>query len=830
MPQNQANMKDALFTGLENIASNPRFSWVHPIIHSILGTESLISPEKASIPPAFIDIAEYSGPEKRLQGFQKIAVVAEQMADSLPLYGARIRVINPKYFEAWNENNGQLPKEYEEQLRKESAEFLASSPNKSVAVRRSFFSSEPGIPGGPTHNDLQKVEDIFSSIAGKNGFFAYAKENNLHLKPDAIITAFEQDWIDPPDLVAAHGDVSLLPAGGNAYIETVNPDGGIVIKISSCLGDSSGIDKGHPEIDVHRVLFMPPDSENKVGTVKIINSKIYPQKKRMWLQRLTPPPQELNATLLDVKAKGQKDSPIYEVKIDPSTGVCQPLLTEGDVHRIATATGLLFHNSDGVAHKIEFTQGTFASKDGKGKITTVAILEAVPTTIPESNGKEISLHKGKMRIILSQEDDITTLESNHRDWKEEYPLVYLSHDLIRQFTNNTSLFDRIKQLGRRLTIVAPLMHTEHKARELESVHNLHSITATSADVNVMYEIKKRGIVAWIERYRGKSEKLKRVPRILTVEQAIAMGITQHEHIGGKGAGIANLVEHNYNAEQTIILSSTLFKQVIHANNLGKVFDEIKTADNQELLVHLFKRIHDNLKTFPRRSRKEIQDAITATFSNGHIFDGAISVRSDASFEDLRGAPFAGKLDTILDVPSTRPHELDEALLRVMRSYFKPSIAKAIFEDFAPRDRRLILNQLAGAIMIEPMIEKIVASGTLFGKEITGQKRHNIVVLQATLNQAGIVDGMSEKPALTIKFDRETRTFDGISVQSNGQEVALNSSAELTNDRTRNILTYKEVKSLILLAESMKHDMSDPQDAEWALTEDGIFHFLQARPL
>lgn len=787
------------------------------------------STEQAVLPKSLMPIGEYYGSSPRLTGFHLVhQEVVPRLANTLPLQEAHIRVIHPHLYEECKANGFKFTESRRRAIAAEIQPQIDGSPNGSIALRRSFH--VPGakkIPGGPTANELHSADGAVTKL---EEMFRWAHEQGLDTHEGAEITCFVQDWLDL-DLLAAQGDVSKLTAGGDAIIETVNPDGGIIIRIRVCLGENSAVNLGHPEIDEYRVLYMPPSKEFPAGTSRIITTKITPQKNVMLLQRSTPPPAELQAVKL---TDNRVDSEIYRVHIDHTTGIAQLLLSDPDIHRIALASGILYH-SQKTPFKLEFTKSQWPKPSGN--LTSIAILEAIPWPIPEINGQTQNLHSGILRANISTIADIIELQKHLREFHEDEPLIHLNPAFILQINTRLGrkMLERLKQIGRRLTIVAQLSDTDHKVNELSEAHTVHPIQTTLLDTGIRYDIFQKGTIRWAKRSERQKGRIRKLSRMMTIQQAIAEGRQSPDDIGGKASGLARLIENGFNTPAfSITLTKSFFEELIQVNGIQKLIVEANNSRSIRHLTRVFGEILEKINSIP--NIRPITNGLKAACKNidqadkEDVIPHEVSVRSNANFEDRRGAPFAGKLETVPHVDVRNTEMVRNAILKVIRSYFNPQNARAIFDDFRASDRKDVLFHLNGSVLFHPMY-RAHSSGTLFGREKAGQRRHNIVVINANRGTGGGVESTPNRESLTVKYDTDLRRFEGITHHTEGNvDDAIEPDQLYDTPNHRRILTYKEAKMAIVLAEYMTDQLHSAQDAEWLITPSDKIIFMQARDI
>jgi pyruvate,water dikinase len=184
---------------------------------------------------------------------------------------------------------------------------------------------------------------------------------------------------------------------------------------------------------------------------------------------------------------------------------------------------------------------------------------------------------------------------------------------------------------------------------------------------------------------------------------------------------------------------------------------------------------------------------------------ALVVRSSSVVEDASGSSMAGQFRSVLDVRGW-PAFL-AALVDVLRSADRP--ASGTSGDAAPM-----------AVLVQPQVSPEV-SGVMFGVDpVTGDRRSILVeVVPGAPEQ--LVSGRVTAQRLVLTRNGRLRTIDGRPASSLLTEPA-------TGDRP--LMGPADGLRLARLARRLERAFAGPQDAEWAILDDGRLVLLQSRPV
>lgn len=180
-------------------------------------------------------------------------------------------------------------------------------------------------------------------------------------------------------------------------------------------------------------------------------------------------------------------------------------------------------------------------------------------------------------------------------------------------------------------------------------------------------------------------------------------------------------------------------------------------------------------------------------------DKRLIVRSSANVEDAKGRSFAGAFTSLPDVSGEE--QIKQAVLRCIHSVFGLPVLGHLGEH---------LEQLLGiklAVLLQLMVDARV-SGTAFGGD-PQTADHTVVLIEAKRGlPVEIVSGEEiEERLLFDKGSGRSMLREGSPILSEGEEILL-----------------------VQMSKRLEEIFADPQDAEWAIDQQGKLWVLQCRDL
>lgn len=176
--------------------------------------------------------------------------------------------------------------------------------------------------------------------------------------------------------------------------------------------------------------------------------------------------------------------------------------------------------------------------------------------------------------------------------------------------------------------------------------------------------------------------------------------------------------------------------------------------------------------------------------------GPVAVRSSAAGEDAAGRSFAGLFESVLDVGS-----VDEALAaahRVVASAAAPRVAA-----YAPGPAPAV------GLVVQRCLSPRVA-GVCFTRDPSGRDR------------AVVVEAVRGRGDALVSGRREPGRYRVYRSGLGWLETRAEGDAE--------VLPLSTAERIAAEAATLADRLGEPLDLEWALTDDGALHWLQARPI
>jgi pyruvate,water dikinase len=188
---------------------------------------------------------------------------------------------------------------------------------------------------------------------------------------------------------------------------------------------------------------------------------------------------------------------------------------------------------------------------------------------------------------------------------------------------------------------------------------------------------------------------------------------------------------------------------------------------------------------------------------------ALVVRSSSMVEDAGGSSMAGQFRSVVDV----------------RGW--PAFLTAVVEVLRSADRTGVPDPPAAAapapmaVLVQPLVAPVV-SGVMFGVDPVTGDRGSVVVEVVRGAPEQLVSGRVTAQRLVLSRRGRLRSIDGRPASS------------LLTDRgdaaARPLVTALDALRLARLARKLERSFGGPQDAEWAILDDGRLALLQTRPV
>jgi pyruvate,water dikinase len=291
-----------------------------------------------------------------------------------------------------------------------------------------------------------------------------------------------------------------------------------------------------------------------------------------------------------------------------------------------------------------------------------------------------------------------------------------------------------------------------------------------------------------------------------------------ERVGGKAWNLLRLVEKGLPVPRFLVVTTRVFEEVT-----ARIQPAIEAA-----LANLDPRRQADAEHAAEKIRAAFLGAGLAAGDRERLValhaalwkpETLVAVRSSGVAEDASDRSFAGQMDTFLDV---RPEKLEASVLACFASAWSP--------------RALLYRALHGArdlgvaVLVQEMIASR-ASGVLFTADpATGDRMKAVISAGLGLGE-GVVADKVETDTFTVELATGL-VLDRKIARKRGRVVLDRARSEGTLveaiDDSAACLTDVEIATLTALARKIAE--SEPQDVEWATTDEGEIFILQARPI
>ena len=331
-----------------------------------------------------------------------------------------------------------------------------------------------------------------------------------------------------------------------------------------------------------------------------------------------------------------------------------------------------------------------------------------------------------------------------------------------------------------------------------------------------------------------------------------------EHVGGKGANLAELVRAGFAVPPGFFISTQAYHAFVLENKLGATIITLvqaTPADDPIALEQVSAQIR-SLFEGAHMPQELAQQIVSAYMQLGPGSELAVAVRSSATAEDLPGMSFAGQQDTYLNIMG------EQAVLdAVKRCWASLWTARAI----GYRARNAIApDNVALAVVVQQLVASDV-SGVLFtANPLTGRRAEIVIDASYGLGEA-IVSGQVEPDHYVVdpqtwritscKLGAKALTIvplpgggtrelgpvfgDQGSDKHIQQEEAQNSEIQISGrvwsqtmdhpQTNTQALSNAQILELARTSQRIAEHYGEPQDIEWAFANDKL-SILQARPI
>ncbi|QIO25241.1 phosphoenolpyruvate synthase [Haloarcula sp. JP-L23] len=302
----------------------------------------------------------------------------------------------------------------------------------------------------------------------------------------------------------------------------------------------------------------------------------------------------------------------------------------------------------------------------------------------------------------------------------------------------------------------------------------------------------------------------------------AISTSDVETAGGKGASLGELQEAGLPVPSAFIVTSDTYRAFIEEAGIAeKLFDTVDVdSEDSTALAAAEQQAQELILS------AELPDSVVSTVLDAYADfqdDPFVAVRSSATAEDLPDASFAGQQETFLNVD----HE--DLLDRIKRCWASLFTQRAIYyRDEQGFDHR----EVDIAVVVQRMVDA-EKSGVMFTSHPSTGEPEITIEAAWGLGEA-VVSGEVSPDNYT--YDREANSVETVTVATKKTMHVRDPETGETlkkdvpdNKQTERVLDDQEIDDLHQLGELVEDHYGQPQDVEWAISDDNVY-LLQSRPI
>ena len=299
-----------------------------------------------------------------------------------------------------------------------------------------------------------------------------------------------------------------------------------------------------------------------------------------------------------------------------------------------------------------------------------------------------------------------------------------------------------------------------------------------------------------------------------------------KYTGGKGASLSKMHKFQLQVPNGFTVAAPSFRSFLEENNLNvKILNLIESIhfDDCNSIESISETIRSMITDMPMPP--ELEQDIVSYYEQLGGDTQAVAVRSSGTAEDLDDASFAGQQETFLYVIG-----FDDLIHKIKECWASLYNGRAIFyRKEKGFDERLV----SIAVVVQKMVNS-EKSGVMFTVNPINKDRNEILVEAAWGLGEAIVSGMVTPDNYIINKN----DYNIVSEYISEKEIMVirDCSMRGTNEvkvadylKNERVLTEREMKTLVDLANKLEKFFVKPQDIEWAV-ENGEVYLLQSRPI
>ncbi|QJB56720.1 PEP/pyruvate-binding domain-containing protein [Pseudodesulfovibrio sp. zrk46] len=285
---------------------------------------------------------------------------------------------------------------------------------------------------------------------------------------------------------------------------------------------------------------------------------------------------------------------------------------------------------------------------------------------------------------------------------------------------------------------------------------------------------------------------------------------------------------NMNIPEGFVVTTDAFRAYMRAGGREKEIDrliQMVDPDDREAMFRLSSRIMQMV--IDARLPNELAEKILAAYDDLRAATGQevkLAVRSSALGEDIEGASFAGQYRSILNVDRS---SLLNAYKEVVASkYSLQAMAYRLAQGIRDED---VAMSVGCMVMVDAR-----SGGVAYSRSPVNIRDERVSVHSVWGLPKAVVDGSIATDEFQV--GREPAEVVERLVAEKVEQYGCHDAEGICRlevlDQNQNVPSLSDEEAVRVAAEAVKLEeyFGLPQDVEWAVTDDGVFHLLQCRPL
>ena len=278
-----------------------------------------------------------------------------------------------------------------------------------------------------------------------------------------------------------------------------------------------------------------------------------------------------------------------------------------------------------------------------------------------------------------------------------------------------------------------------------------------------------------------------------------------------------------------VITTVAYGRFIRSGDLAQEINrlvQMTDSEDRESMFQLSSRIMQLIMAAPLP--EDLAETILAAYDSLSERIGRkakLAVRSSALGEDVEGAAFAGQYRSLLNV--SRSGLLDAYKEVVASKYSMQAMAYRMSRGM--RDEDVAMS--VGCMVMVPAS----SSGVAYSRNPVNVRDDHVSVHSVWGLPRAVVDGTAATDVFVLDREKPMRLVERSVAEKDEKYVCHEEEGVCTADvleENRNAPSLTDPQAALVAREAVRIEeyFGTPQDIEWALDADGVFHLLQCRPL